>query len=306
MPTGTPPSLAVLIPTHRRPDRLARTLKALDHARAQTPFDVHVADSTPEEDLRGRVREACAPYSYVSLTQHPGDFGFAQKLNFMAREAQAELLIDLVDDIDVEEGAIAALVDKYTGASGWRVVAGSVAWGEDWTRPVVMRWIGYGRSALPGEDPTFAVTAFILIPRQLAVACPYLETTSYYDDYLIGSLWRAKGVKILYEPRARARHDEEHTAYGTDHEAGRVYANLFESLVANRSIPHAIAWEALGFLAGAKKYLRRRETALGYLRAYADGHRRFVRDRALLRAAVEAPLAAPPPSGLSVLTQSRG
>lgn len=89
MPTGTPPSLAVLIPTHRRPDRLARTLKALDHARAQTPFDVHVADSTPEEDLRGRVREACAPYAYVSLTQHPGDFGFAQKLNFMAREAAA-------------------------------------------------------------------------------------------------------------------------------------------------------------------------------------------------------------------------
>lgn len=292
-------SVAVLIPTHRRPERLARTLEGLDRARGVTPFDVHVADSTPEEDLRSRVRDVCAGYEYVSLTQHEESFSLPQKLNHMARQAEAELVIDLVDDIDVEEGAIERLVEAYARSSGWRVVAGSVAWGEDWTLPVVMRWIGYGRSARPDEAPTFLVTAMVLIPRQLALACPYLETTTFYDDQLIGSMWRAKGVKLLHEPTARARHDDEHTVYASDHEAGRVYANLFDTVIANPSLSRAITWDLLGFLAGAKKFLRRRDTAVGYLRAYADGHRRFFRDRAALRAAVDAPLPPPPPQGLS-------
>lgn len=291
----TRPSLAVLIPTHRRPDRLANTLAALDRARGTVAFDVHVADSTPEEDLRRRVREACAPYEYVTLTEHEPTFGLVQKRNFLAREAATELLVHLVDDIYVEEQAIERLVETYARGRGWRVVAGSVSWGEEWTRPVVMRRIGYGRSAETDEEPWFVVGAFFLCPRELAVACPYLETMPFYDDQLIGALWRAKGVRMLYEPGARARHDDEHTVYGTDHEAGRVYANLFDSLVANRSIARAITWDALGFAAGAKKYMRRRETALGYLHAYAGGHRKFVRDRALLRAAVAAPLPAPPP-----------
>lgn len=293
--TGSRPSLAVLIPTHRRPDRLAGTLAALHRARGTIPFAVHVADSTPEEDLRKRVREACASYDYVELTHHEASFGLVQKRNFLAREARAELLVHLVDDIYVEEGAIDVLVETYARERGWRVVAGSVAWGDDWTRPVVMRRIGYGRSASPGEDPWFVVGAFFLCHRELALACPHLETIPFYDDQLIGSLWRAKGVKMLYEPRARARHDDEHTAYAADHEASRVYANLFDSLVANPSVASAITWDALGFAAGAKKYLRGRETALGYLGAYARGHRWFARDRALLRAAVEAPLPAPPP-----------
>jgi glycosyltransferase involved in cell wall biosynthesis len=288
--------VAVLIPTHRRPERLERTLAALHGAREAVAFDVHVADSTPEEDLQRRVREACARYDYVSLTtHHEKGFSLPHKRNFMARQARAELLVDLVDDIYVEERAIELLVDAYTRESGWRTVAGTVAWGEDWTLPVVMRSIGYGRSARPGEAPWFVVGAFVLSPRELALACPYLETTTYYPDQLIGSLWRAKGVKMLHEPRARARHDDEHTVYGTGYEAGRVYANLFDSLIANPSIARAVTWDALGFAAGAKKHMRRRETALGYLRAYARGHRKFLRDRAHLRAAVDAPLPEPPP-----------
>jgi glycosyltransferase involved in cell wall biosynthesis len=294
-PANASASVAVLIPTHRRPDRLARTLEALDRARGAIAFDVHVADSTPEEDLQREVREACARYDYVSLTRHGEGSALPHKRNFMAREARADLLVDLVDDIYVEEGAIELLVEAYARESGWRIVAGSVGWGDDWTLPVTMRSIGYGRSARPGEAPWFVVGAFLLCPRALALACPYLETTNYYPDQLIGSLWRAKGVKMLYEPRARARHDEEHTVYGPGYEAGRVYANLFDSLVAKPSIARAITWDALGFAAAARKYLRRRETALPFLRAYARGHRKFLRDRPLLRAAVDAPLPAPPP-----------
>ncbi len=292
---GHSPSVAVLIPTHRRPERLSRALAALDRARGEIGFSVHVADSTPDPALRSEVAAACSEYPYVHLTHHPKHFGLVQKRNLMAREASAELLVHFVDDIYVEEDAIARLLEAYRSGEGWRIVAGSVAWSDDWTRPVVMRWIGYGRSAREGERPDFVVGAFFLCPRELAVACPYLETTPFYDDQLIGALWRAKGVELLYEPLARAFHDDEHTVYDTDHESGRVYANLFDSLIANPSKRRAVAWEILGFAAGAKTFLRRRATAFGYVRAFAGGHRRFLADRPLLRAAARSTLPSAPP-----------
>ncbi len=51
----TSPSVAVVIPTRRRPEKLASCLESLEAARARLRFPVYVCDSSPTEEERTAV-----------------------------------------------------------------------------------------------------------------------------------------------------------------------------------------------------------------------------------------------------------
>jgi GT2 family glycosyltransferase len=264
-------------------------LDALERAHRRFEFRAHVADSSATVETRAETLDVCKQYEFVTLSRHDG-VGVAAARNFCARVAHAELLVNVDDDVYVQEDAIERLVAAYRRGSGWRAVAGSVAWGSDWSGPVVMRPIGFGRLAGPNEVPSFLVGALFAYPRALALACPWVEGVPTSDDRIMGSLWRAKGVQMLFAPDARAVHDSRHTSYAIRHYSDHIYANLFDALIANRSLRRACAYEVLGFLAAGRTCFRRPRTAWRFLVAWLRGHRHLVADWRMLTRAARAPL----------------
>jgi hypothetical protein len=94
-------SVAVVIPTRDRPDRLGRCLGHLERARHPLAFPVHVGDSSTSEEQRSRVAEVCAPYDFVRLHHHDGA-SVAAGRNFCSRIADdAEPLVNVDDDVYV-------------------------------------------------------------------------------------------------------------------------------------------------------------------------------------------------------------
>lgn len=293
-------SVAVVIPTRNRPDRLRICLDALECAHRHYNFSVYVGDSSTSADLRAEVAAVCKRHDFVYLQHHKG-VGIGAARNFCTHIAQAELLVNVDDDIYIEEDTINQLVDCYQQGSGWRAVAGSVLWGDHWSRPIVMRRIGYGRPARYAEAPSFLIGALFLYPRALALACPWIETVPTSDDRMIGALWRAKGVEMLFATDARAMHDHRHYSYGVQvdssdtpppprHSRDHIYVNLFDALIANRSLLRAFEYEVLGFLAGAKTYLRRPDAAWEFVVGWLRGHKQLAKDWGVLKSAARAPL----------------
>ena len=254
-----------------------------------------MGDSSTSAEIRADVAAACAPYDFVHLRHHEG-VGFGPARNFCARIAHADLLVNVDDDVYVHEDAIERLVDAYRVGTGWRAVAGSVSWGTYWSRPIVMRRIGYGRPVRHTEAPSFLIGALFVYPRALALACPWIETVPTYDDHIMGALWRAKGVRMLFAPDARAVHDHRHSTYGEDRSGDLLYANLFDALIANKAPLRACEYEVLGFLAGAKTYFRRPRSAWRYVVAWLRGHVLLLRDWSMLTRAARSPLP-PAPAG---------
>jgi len=285
----------VVVPTRNRPSKLARCLRALSEARASLAFEVYVCDSSDAAATRDAVREVCERYPFVHLCEHDR-IGLAAARNVCAQQGDSPLVVSVDDDVYVYPDAIHRLVEAYVRGRGWRVVAGSVAWGSDWSRPVVMRHIGYGRKAHPGEQPHFVLTALYLYPRELARLCPFNERIQSSDDRFIGALWRARGVQLLFEPAARARHDEEHTQglFEPSHQDSHLYANLFDALLVERQATRAFAYEVLGFVAGAKGFMHSFGEAKDFLSAWLGGHRALIRDWSFLRQLVRSPLPSPP------------
>jgi glycosyltransferase involved in cell wall biosynthesis len=296
----------VVVPTRNRPNKLARCLRSLSEARASLTFEVYVCDSSDTATTREAVREVCESYPFVHLREHDR-LGLAAARNVCAQQGASPLVVSVDDDVYVYPDAVHRLVETYRRGRGWRVVAGSVAWDSDWSRPVVMRPIGYGRKARTGEQPHFVLTALYLYPRALARLCPFNERIQSSDDRFIGALWRAMGVQLLFEPAARARHDEQRTQglFEPSHQDAHIYANLFDALLVERRATRALAYEVLGFVAGAKGFMHSLSEAKDFLLAWHGGHRALVRDWSFLRQLVSSPLPPPPKDDLSPQAESR-
>jgi glycosyltransferase involved in cell wall biosynthesis len=273
---------AVVIPTRERASKLAQCLAALARSREISPFPVFVCDSSRTEEARAEVAQVCAEHDFVTLTVHQGQ-NVAAARNACARAADQPLLVNVDDDIYVEPEAVHRLVAAYRAAQGPRVIAGSVAWDEDWSTPNRLRWIGWSRPPRPGERADFLVGAFFAYPRALALALPWNERLRVSDDRFMGALWRAYGIQLLWEPQARAFHDDQHVSYGLDAQWSHLYVNLFDATMASPNVPRALAYEVLGLASALKKWGRTPAEALGVVRQWRKGHRALIRDRGYLR-----------------------
>jgi glycosyltransferase involved in cell wall biosynthesis len=253
-------------------------------ARERLRFPVYVCDSSPGKADREAVAAIVAAHDWARLAPHEGR-NVAAARNACARAASEDLLVNVDDDLELEPQAIDRLVDRYLEARGRRIVAGSVSWDGNWTRPVKKRAIGYGRATEPGEAPDFVVGALFLYPRAFALAWPWNERIQVCDDIFIGALWRSHGVQLLFAPDARALHPELPTSMDGDrlretvkHQESHVYALLFDSVIANPSLRRTLSYETLGFLASAKLYMRRPSLVLPFLRSWIAGHVKLIAD----------------------------
>jgi hypothetical protein len=285
----TSASFAVVIPTRSRPERLGRCLDSIAAARGEADFPVYVCDSSPTEELRAAVRAVCERHPFTRLSTHDGRNASAAR-NACARAASEPLLISVDDDLEIEAGAFEHLSRRYAEEDGRRVVTGSVYFDGQWSRPVKERSIGYGRPVRAGEEPDFITAAFFLYPRSFALTWPWNERIDREEDIFMGAVWRRHGVSMCFAEEARAVHEELPMSSDPGrlvemarHQRSHVYCLLFDALVANPSARRALAYETLGFAAGAKLYLRRPRTALAFLGAWAMGHLQLLRDLSFLR-----------------------
>lgn len=280
----------VVIPTANRPEKLARCLAALAEARSRMEFPVLVCDSSDDE-RHGAVLAVCAEHHFVTVRRHWGT-NVAAARNACAEYATEEVLINVDDDIQVDPNSIFELTERYAECPKPCAVAGSVAWDGVYSQPIVMRYIGYGRSAEPGESPSFLIGAFFAYPRALALARPWNERIRTSDDRFMGALWRSHGVHLGFAPKATATHDPEHVNYDVDEQASHIYANLFDAVLANPELKRALGYELAGFLAGARLHARTPAGARRFIAAWYRGNRAFIRDRRVLRGMVQQELPA--------------
>lgn len=297
-PQPASPSLAVVIPTRSRPDKLRDCLESLAACRDRLGFPAYVCDSSPEEAGRLAVRRVCERHDWVSVVPHDGS-NVAAARNVCTRAAQEDLLVNVDDDLELEPDAIERLLARYLEGNGRRIVAGSVSWDGTWSRPVKKRPIGYGRPVLPGEQPDFVIGAFFLYPRKFGLAWPWNERIAVTDDIFIGALWRSHGVQLLFAEDARALHpdlpassDPARMAETVKHQECHIYSLLFDSVIANPSLRRTLSYETLGFMASARLYFRRPRFVLPFLRSWIAGHLRLIADSRYLWALVHKELPA--------------
>jgi glycosyltransferase involved in cell wall biosynthesis len=286
----------VVVPTRNRPGKLARCLNSLAGARDTYPFRVYAVDSSTTSELRTAVDEVCARFPFVSVHRH-NRHGLAAARNECTLAGTAPLIVSVDDDVYVAPAAITRLVERYAGGQGWRIVAGSVFWGEDGSGPVRMRRIGYGIADPDETQADFYVTALILYPRAMARQCQFNEHIASSDDRFIGALWRSKEVHLLWEATAQGKHDDEHNTrlQTAKHHDSHIYVNLFDALFVRRSVSWTLSFEFIGFAAGAKLHSRRPGSAIQYCSAWLKGNLLFMRDWRRLKQVADAQLVGEPP-----------
>lgn len=267
---------SVVIPTKNRPEKLSRCLKAIAEQESLSIFEVLVCDSTQDEEIAQKVAEVCHAFPFVQLYRHDGK-NVAAARNACVRAASTEILINVDDDLRINPGALKSLLTAYLSSSGYRVVAGSVKW-SDWSRPIKMRLIGYGRPCAPHEKPDFLIGAFFIYPKILGALKPWNENIRTSDDRFMGALWRALGVNLEFCENAKAIHDHEVVKYGVSEQSSHIYANLFDALIANRNLVRIVSYEVLGFIWGLKATIKQRINPMYFLDRWIEGHRMFLKD----------------------------
>ena len=212
------PRVSVVIPTYRRRDALRPTLEAL--ARQELPasaYEVVVAIDGSEDGTRELVESFDAPYTLRSLWQPNG--GRSSACNAGVREARAELIVVLDDDIEATPGLLAAHLRAHDGATN-RAVMGAVRLVCDETAtPYVRHFAAHwdrkmAQLATPGHAfrmIDFCTNNFSMHREWFARTGGFDESFRVYghEDRELFLRLRAAGVEVAFSAEAFARHHYE-------------------------------------------------------------------------------------------------
>lgn len=213
-------SLDVVIPTVGRPDRLHRTLTALDAQTVDGFQTIVVADGTDAalpEELPGDPR--------VLVQEHAGA---AAARNRGVAAGDGELVLFLGDDMipapDLVEGHLAAH-DAHRAET--TAVLGHVDWHPGASGGRLLRWLDWSGiqfdyrqlAGRGGEDVGFGrfYTANVSLPRALFEAVGGFDQDHfivYYEDIDLGYRLAQVGMELRYAPDARVYHLHDYTLAG--------------------------------------------------------------------------------------------
>ncbi|MCU1378730.1 MAG: hypothetical protein JWN29_1713 [Acidimicrobiales bacterium] len=205
----TPP-LTVVVPTRGRPEILGRTLAGL-LAQSTDEFDVVVVVDGADQSVpdvgafgeRGRV-----------LVQAHAGPGAAR--NRAVAEATTDLVLFLGDDMVPDAGLVAAHLARHRAEpSPMTAVLGHVTWHDGVEPNGVIRWIERSGSqfefaTIAGDQAGFGhfYSCNVSLHRDalLDVGGFDEDFVYYYEDLDLGWRLHERGMRLRYEPAARARH----------------------------------------------------------------------------------------------------
>lgn len=220
------PSLSVVICTKDRPDWLARLLGSLAREQSELGFEILVIDNNSETDATRQVALAAPGVRYVCEPLTGLDFARNRAL----REAKGRVIAYLDDDVTVEPGWAAALLDAWARNMDAGAVTGLVMPMSLDTEAQVLferrggfrrgfRPLRYGATAFrdslhPSGAGKFGAGANMSFDRALLLALGAFDEALDTGRPLPGGgdidmfyrVLRA-GRPLIYEPRAAVRHD---------------------------------------------------------------------------------------------------
>ena len=231
LPHHPQPVVCVIVPSYGQVDVTANCLAAIAAHPPSTPFEVIVA-----EDASGDPAASCLRrVANLRLIENERNLGFLLNCNAAAAHTDAEFLMFLNNDTQVQPGWLDSLVDLLrrrpdAAASGSKLIypdgrlqeAGGIIWDD------ASGW-NYGRLDDP-ENPVYNYVrevdyvsgAALLVRRDDFAALGGFDPAfapAYCEDSDLAFRLRAAGRAVLYQPRSVVVHHEG-ASHGTDLGAG--------------------------------------------------------------------------------------
>ena len=229
MPPVAGPITVAVVNTNAR-ELLAACLRSLKPEQDAGRVEVWVADNASEDGSAEMVREE---YPWVELIASPENLGFPQAVNRIADSTGGEWLATANEDVELQPGALATLVEAAARHPEAAIVAPRLILPDGSTQHTVypfpfflatlVRELGLHR-LIPGlgdrlcleghwnpdrpRHVPWVFAAFALIRREAfdAVGGFDREMWLYADDVDLAWRLREKGWKVWYEPGARVLH----------------------------------------------------------------------------------------------------
>lgn len=233
------PKLSIIIPTHRRADILQTCLRHLERQTVAPDIEAIVVSDGPDEktaalfaknDWQIPVTFLEIPKSQQSVARNEG-----------VKRAQGTFVLFIGDDIFLEPDACEWHLQNLTTGRGvafpeYRdshlrdrlsvdgniAVLGFTTWDPAVGITPVMRWLEtsgwqfgypaiarYAHTVIPSDlQHRFTYTSHISLPREIAVKHPFRTDVHLYgwEDIEWGMRLRDAGVRLYYEPHAKALH----------------------------------------------------------------------------------------------------
>jgi glycosyltransferase involved in cell wall biosynthesis len=210
--TGTTaPRISVVIPTHRRPDALAR---CLDHLAAQTlpagEFELLVVDDARPATVAPAAIDRRGLHTRLL---HSDGGGASAARNLGAREARAPIVLLLDDDIVAAPQLLEAHLARHAARPGGAVV-GAYPPGDHtpglMAASAALWWTDTFQALRTAVAPTFAflLTGNLSLQRRALLDLGGFDTDIFRrEDYEFGMRWLQAGNTITYAPEAAGRHE---------------------------------------------------------------------------------------------------
>jgi glycosyltransferase involved in cell wall biosynthesis len=210
-------AVSVVIPTFNRRRILGEVLEALDGQQGAPPFEIVVVDdgSTDGTFEWLEARTASRPLCGLRQTNR----GPAAARNRGVAKAAGAVVAFLGDDTVPEPGWLAAHWAAHRGhpAEPRLAVIGYTGWHPRMRLTPFLQYIneqgpqfGYALIRDPGNVPfNFFYTSNLSLPRELLLEEPFDESFPYpaWEDIEASFRLFRRGLRLVYEPRARVRHD---------------------------------------------------------------------------------------------------
>lgn len=222
-----PPTLSIVIPTHRRATVLSSCLEHLERQTIASHIEVIVVsdghDPATIATVNARIWKMPVRFFEIPKSQQ----GTAR--NVGVREATGAIILFINDDIYLAPGACEAHLAAHgstkltTGAALKSIaVLGRTDWHPSVGITPVMHWLDvtgwqFGYNALTPyagqrvpEDlqHRYTYASNLSVPTEIAKAVPFPEGLTEYgwEDIVFGMELKNRGIGLAYEPSARAWH----------------------------------------------------------------------------------------------------
>lgn len=213
------PTISVVVPTHDRPEALARCLDALAGCiPPQGGFEVIVAASRPDPRVRAAVERRAGPSRAIRLLEEP-DSGRPDARNRGAMAARGRLLAFVDDDCLPEAGWVAALTTALE-ARPEALVGGRVANGlpgNRWAEAAgLVIEVGYAHLARVDDAAAYFGTSNLALSRSTFEALGGFDRAfvAAAEDRDLSDRARSAGHPLLQAPDAVVAHMHDLTLTG--------------------------------------------------------------------------------------------